>query len=239
MYKTPEQQKQEMATNIIHSLAGFGFATLFGTFAIATQGHEVGTSAGVAISALVAGLCVVAAINEYMHYRNDKEHEEENTGYTHFLNGLAFLLAAGGAALISSDLLTTLPNKMGPVPAFLFVGTTLLLTISSWRNASKKGKSGPGASWPFILQMVGASFLVIGGFQSHGLSNILPNSGQSLHDLNIAITTFAGLAGFGALASILYVYRNYQPSVAPQQIDDDEAESDDHEMDIDHQQMLQ
>jgi len=131
------------------------------------------------------------------------------------LNSIGFLLAAIGAGLIATELSASLfhtgalADWMGPVPAALFVGTTLALTISAL-IATKGGKAKKvKAAMPFMLQMLGASFLVIGGFQSHGLSNILPNGGQPLHDLNISITSFATIAGVAALATLYFGYKSF------------------------------
>jgi len=212
--KTYHYLQKQAATFQTHTLAGVGFAMLFGTFAITTQGYDL-ASAGFTLSLVVAGICIAAIYTEYKQQKADR-HGNKGTRRVHVLNSLAFLLAAGGCGLIatglSANLFNTaaLPGWMGPVPAGLFVGATLAFTIAACiRNKDKGFKGQLLAATPFILQMFGASFLMIGAFQSHGLSNILPTGGQSLHDLNISITSFSVIAAAAALATIFIGYKAF------------------------------
>jgi len=210
-----KQQAAAAATLQIHSLAGLGFAMLFGTFALTTQGYEL-KSAGFIVSIAIAGICIKAICCEYHQKIIDRTAGQYRNDNAYLLNEIAFALAALGCVVIaiqvSSSLFNTvaLPNWMGPVPAGLFVGTTLALTISAL--IATKGKNNTTklkAAMPFALQMFGASFLVVGAYQVYGLSNILPNSGKPLDYLNISITSFATIAGVAALTTIVFGYKSF------------------------------
>jgi hypothetical protein len=92
---------------------------------------------------------------------------------------------------------------MGPVAPSLFVATTLLLAIAvciDQYSASFVPKEQIcQKTFPIILQMLGASCLVVGAFQSHGLSKFLSSlSDSQLNWLNMGIGTFSLIAAAGA-----------------------------------------
>ena len=199
---------------IIHVLAGFGFAMLFFTFAMTTQGYHLGASTFI-LSVAVASICIVAMCGELYDYYNLQK-PNTNAKYVNAFNAFAFLFAAVGCGLIGREVSTNLfhaaqlPRWMGALPPSLFVGATILLTVSAFirhKQGDNKISVQQGIICvPFILQTIGATFLVIGACQVNGLSPILPHSGQSLHHLNNSITTFATIGGIGALATIAIVF---------------------------------
>lgn len=192
----------------VRACVGLGFAMLFGTFAITTQGFEL-ASAGFILSIAIIGICLAAISAEYKQqkvnlYKEPKQTHQKNV---HILKSIGFLFAALGSGLLAAKLFTTLfcktglPNWAGPVPHGFFIGAMLILTIATCiQNQTLKEKI--KAAGPFILQIIGASLLMVGAFQADGISNILPSNGLALHNLRIWITSFATIASISALATI-------------------------------------
>ena len=205
---SPKAQGHQNSMLVIHSLATGGFAALFATFALATQGFDIGSAALILASA-VSAICVMAAYYEYRQYQLDQK------GWVHGLNGIAFMTALiglmSGVVLeyISSQAPHLLhqspffPKALTPVPVGFFILATFLLTVSTYLDNRNKANKEKKSLFSIGIQLAGVIFLFIGTFpplaSAHILSTPLPTNGTPLATLNYFISAFALLASLGAL----------------------------------------
>ena len=102
MQQLKEQEQISLVNTItLHTPATLGFAALFLTFSMATQGYQLG-AATIGLTAAVAATCILCALLEFYHAMAKKEDNYNKASKS--LNGLAFLFAAAGCVLVTSEL---------------------------------------------------------------------------------------------------------------------------------------
>ena len=191
------KQKDLMCqTHVLHMLAGIGFAGLFGTFIGIAQGMNPGFGAQL-IAMFVIIICVIAIGQEMRNYR------ENNKGFCNaFWTGFAFMCAAIGSMLVTSDFSHQLSPHIKFLPASFFIVATFIFSVLAHQAKPTtailpKGIGITDNSFPMILQCIGAIGLCYGALEANYtlIPNLLPAD---------ALTAFASVGCLGAaLASLL------------------------------------
>ena len=193
----------------IFSFFYLGCAMLFETFAITTEKCNL-SAAGFVLTATLALICMTAILVQYK--KNCLEKKKYFLG-PHVLDSIAFLLATVGCGLITAKLginffgQKKVSHYIQPIAFGLLIGTTLVLATSTLLKTKNKK-----TLWPFICQIIGLSFLIMGDVQQYRLTDVLPSDGKPLNNFRICIVTFASIA---SMASIALVFINYNLFLKP------------------------
>lgn len=205
--------------HILHTMAAFGFASLFIMFALANQGYSIG-AAGIILSLVVATTCIACLANEARQEQSSKA------------SMLGFLFAAVGSVFAAVELFGVhFSSGMKLAPSACFIVTTALLAFAAGYKALKDNQFNkkalddnrndedeqssalikPQSVKPphrnvgmsiakcilFGVQFAGAGILLLNGLQQEGYMHLC-----SQHGISLATTIITSFAAAAALATI-------------------------------------